>query len=92
MYFSIQRETIITSLFRKLIKKVSRKKYNNDNNNNKKKKKKKKNFKIQVNGISDPLEMFKNIISALIHIDKPIGNVIPYCRKTGSISITQVLP
>ena len=43
---SIQREIIITSLFRKLAKEST-----ND-------------FKIDLNGISDPLEMCKNIISA----------------------------
>ena len=44
--YSIQREIIITSLFRKPTK-VSM-----------------NNFKIDINGISNPLEMCKNIISA----------------------------
>ena len=44
--FSIQRELLITSLFRKLTKVSTN------------------NLKIDVNGISDPLEMCKNIISA----------------------------
>ena len=44
--FSIQRQIIITSLFRKLTKLSTN------------------NFKIDINGISDPLEMCKNIISA----------------------------
>ena len=43
---SIQREIIITSLFRKPTKVSTN------------------NFKIDINGISDPLEMCKNIISA----------------------------
>ena len=46
LYFSIQREKIITSLFRKLTKISTN------------------NFKIDINGISDLLEMCKNIISA----------------------------
>ena len=43
--FSIQREIIITSLFKKLTKVSTN------------------NFKIDINGISDPLEMCKNTIS-----------------------------
>ena len=72
--FSIQREIIITSLFRKLTK-VS----TND-------------FKIDINGISDPLEICKNITSAQIFNHQPIRNFIPCCRKTESTSITQILP
>ena len=44
--FSIQREIIVTSLFRKLTKISTN------------------NFKIDINGISGPLEICKNIISA----------------------------
>ena len=44
--FSIQKEIIITSLFRKLTKASTN------------------TFKMDENGISDPLEMCKNIISA----------------------------
>ena len=57
--FSSQRETIITSHFRKLTK-VSI-----------------NNFNIDINGISDPLEVSKNVISALILIYQPIRNFIP---------------
>ena len=49
------------------------------------------NFKIDLNGISDPLEMCENIVSAEILIYQPIRNFIPCCRKTGSRSITKVI-
>ena len=57
--FSIRREIIITSLFRKLTKVSTN------------------NLMIDINGISDTLEMCKNIISALILIHQPIRNFIP---------------
>ena len=57
--FSILREIIITSLFRKLTKLSTN------------------IFKIDINGISDPLEMSKNINSALILFYQPIINFIP---------------
>ena len=57
--FSIQREIVITFLFRKLTKASTN------------------NFKIDINGISDPLEMFKNIISALILIYQTIRDFYP---------------
>ena len=47
---------------------------------------------MDINGISDPLEMYKNIISALIFINQPNRISISCCRKTGGRSITQVLP
>ena len=47
------------------------------------------NFKIDINGISDPLEMCKNIISAESLF---INQLEICCRKTGNRSITQVLP
>ena len=49
-------------------------------------------FKIDINGISDPLEICKNIISTQILIYQPIRNFIPCSRKTRSRSITQGLP
>ena len=72
--FSIQREIIITSHFRKLAKVSTN------------------NFKIDIHGISDLLEMCKNIISAWILICQSIRNFIPCCRKSGSRNITQILP
>ena len=39
------------------------------------------NLKIDINGISDPLEMYKNIISAQILIYRPIRNFIPCSPK-----------
>ena len=54
--FSIQREMIITFLFRKLTKVSTN------------------NFKIDINGISDLLEMCENIISAQILIYQSIRN------------------
>ena len=57
--FSIQREVIIASIFRKLTKVSTN------------------NFKTDINGVSDSLEMCKNIFSALILIYQPIRNVIP---------------
>ena len=46
---------------------------------------------MDINGISDPLEMCKNIISAQILIKKPIRNFIKCCRKTGSRSTIPTL-
>ena len=51
------------------------------------------NFKLDITVISDPLEMCKSIISeCIILIHQPIRNFTPYCHKTGSRSITLVLP
>ena len=64
----IQREIIITSLFRKLTKVSTN------------------NFKMDINGISGPLEMCKNIISTKILIYQPIRNFIscpPEVHYTG---------
>ena len=47
---------------------------------------------MDINGISDQLEMCKDIISAKILIYQTIRNFIPCCCKTGSRSITQALP
>ena len=51
------------------------------------------NFKIDFNRISDPLEIWKKYCLCIKIFDyQPIRNFIPYCRKTGSRSIIQVLP
>ena len=68
--FSIQREIMVTCLFRKLTKVSAN------------------NFKIDINGISDPLKMCINIISAQNHFIDQLEILSHVHRKC----TTQVLP
>ena len=45
------------------------------------------NFKIDINGISDPLGMYKNVISAQILIYQPVRNFIPYSPEFTSLTL-----